>query len=200
VVFLTRYNYHFIDVGDNVHDGSKYLATELRPTLCDGFKETFAMLASNEPRKVNAMVITVRKVESADENRWRELFGDYIAFYQEHVPEPVIDGTWQRIIAAEDGMTGLVATDPNGVIVGIANIVFHRSTWSETWYCYLEDLYADERARGQGVGRALIEATFALADQKGATRTYWATHQQNATARRLYDRAGVLTPFVQYRR
>ena len=146
------------------------------------------------------MVMTVRKLELADEDRWRQLFGDYIAFYQEHVPQPVIDATWQRIIAGEDGMTGLVAIDQNGVIAGIANIVFHRSTWAQTWYCYLEDLYADERARGQGVGRALIDATFALADQKGATRTYWVTHEQNATARQLYDRAGVLTPFVQYRR
>ena len=144
--------------------------------------------------------VSTLQVEAADEIRWRELFGGYIAFYQEQVPEPIIDGTWQRILAGEDGMTGLVAVDQIGAILGIANIVFHRSTWSESWYCYLEDLYVDECARGKGVGRVLIDAVFALADQKGATRTYWATHKQNATARQLYDRAGVLTPFVQYRR
>jgi GNAT superfamily N-acetyltransferase len=55
-------------------------------------------------------------------------------------------------------------------------------------------------ARGLGVGRALIEATYAEADFRGATRTYWATQESNATARALYDRVGTLTDFVQYRR
>lgn len=97
-------------------------------------------------------------------------------------------------------MAGLVAVDNSGAVVGLANVVFHPSTWSATHYCYLEDLFADEAVRGQGVGRALIEAVYDLADQRGASRTYWATQDNNATARRLYDHIGVLTPFVQYRR
>jgi len=55
-------------------------------------------------------------------------------------------------------------------------------------------------ARGQGVGRALIEATYVEADRRGATRSYWATQENNATARRLYDQLGQLTSFVQYQR
>ncbi|MEQ1670829.1 MAG: GNAT family N-acetyltransferase, partial [Hyphomicrobium sp.] len=31
-----------------------------------------------------------------------------------------------------------------------------------------------------------------------ASRTYWATHTDNATARRLYDRLAKVSPFVQY--
>jgi GNAT superfamily N-acetyltransferase len=50
------------------------------------------------------------------------------------------------------------------------------------------------------VGRALIEATYREADKRGATRTYWATMEGNATARRLYDRLAKLSGFVQYRR
>ena len=146
------------------------------------------------------MPVIVRALEAADEARWRELFDAYIAFYQESVPQNVIDVTWQRIVTNQDGMTGLVAAGETGKVLGIANLVFHRSTWSEGFYCYLEDLFADPNVRGQGVGRALIEAAYALADQRGASRTYWATQETNATARRLYDRIGVLTPFVQYRR
>ena len=102
--------------------------------------------------------------------------------------------------AGADGMTGLVAVDGADVPVGLANLVFHRSTWSPTWYCYLEDLYVDPGVRGSGVGRALIEAAYAEADRRGASRTYWATQEHNATARKLYDDIGVLTEFVQYRR
>ncbi len=146
------------------------------------------------------MTTVVRAVESGDEAQWRVLFDAYIEFYQETVPQNVIDLTWRRLIAGEDGMAGLVALNETGRVVGIANLIFHRSTWAANCYCYLEDLYADVNVRGQGVGRALVEATYKLADERGADRTYWATQETNATARKLYGRVGVLTPFVQYRR
>ena len=144
--------------------------------------------------------LNVRPIAARDEVRWRELFQAYVTFYEAAVPETVIALTWRRLIAGEDGMTGLVAVDEADRSIGLANLVFHRSTWSETWYCYLEDLFADPVVRGTGVGRALINATYAEADRRGATRTYWATQETNTTARRLYDRAGFLTEFVQYRR
>jgi GNAT superfamily N-acetyltransferase len=78
--------------------------------------------------------------------------------------------------------------------------VFHPSTWSPTAYCYLEDLFVAREARHHGTGEALIEAVYKEADKRGATRTYWATKEDNATARRLYDRVAKLSPFVQYRR
>jgi GNAT superfamily N-acetyltransferase len=78
--------------------------------------------------------------------------------------------------------------------------VFHPSTWSPTAYCYLEDLFVGREARHHGTGRALIEAVYKEADKRGATRTYWATKEDNRTARRLYDRVATLSPFVQYRR
>lgn len=144
--------------------------------------------------------VRVRPLAHGDEARWRELFDGYITFYEAAVPADVITATFERLVGERDGMAGLVAVDPTGRIVGLVNAVFHRSTWSPTWYCYLEDLYVDPHVRGAGVGRALIEATYALADARGATRTYWATQEGNATARRLYDRIGTLTEFVQYRR
>jgi GNAT superfamily N-acetyltransferase len=146
------------------------------------------------------MTVRVRPVTAADEGPWLDLFADYIAFYEESVPADVIALTWRRLLAREDNMAALIATDAEGRALGIAAMVFHRSTWSPTWYCYLEDLFVADAARGKGVGRALIEAVYAEADRRGATRTYWATHEKNRTARTLYDRLGVLTEFVQYRR
>jgi GNAT superfamily N-acetyltransferase len=173
-------------------------------TLGKQFKGFFAMMGETGPASNSEtealMAVIVRAVEPADEAQWRALFDAYIEFYKETVPQNVIDLTWQRLVAGDDGLAGLVAINETGAVVGIANLVFHRSTWAANSYCYLEDLYADTSVRGQGVGRALIEATYKLADARGADRTYWATHETNATARKLYDRVGVLTPFVQYRR
>ena len=153
---------------------------------------------------MSAQDIMIRPLEDADHEAWEGLFRAYIRFYEAQVPDEVIALAWQRLLKQEDGFLALVATDENGDasgrLVGLAHALFHRSTWSATYYCYLEDLFVDPAARGQGMGRALIEAVYAHADKRGATRTYWATRGDNATARRLYDGLAILSPFVQYRR
>jgi GNAT superfamily N-acetyltransferase len=145
-------------------------------------------------------MVSVRPVVANDEEAWLKLFRDYIIFYEANVPEAIIAQTWRRLLNREDNMMALIAFDDEGQAVGIAALVFHRSTWSANWYCYLEDLFVAPEVRGSGVGKALIDAVYAEADRRGADRTYWATQDHNATARKLYDRVGKLTEFVQYRR
>lgn len=146
------------------------------------------------------MPIALRPLEEKDRAQWEALFRAYIRFYNAKVPDEVIDLTWRRILNEEDGFYGLVAEEEGGRLVGIAHLLFHRSTWSPTCYCYIEDLFVDIDTRHRGVGRALIEASYREADKRGATRTYWTTMEDNATARRLYDRLAKPSGFVQYRR
>ena len=145
------------------------------------------------------MSTIIRQLEQKDREPWEQLFRAYIRFYQENVPDDVIDVTFQRLVKQEDGFLALVA-EQDGRLVGLAHVLFHRSTWSPTVYCYLEDLFVDIDTRRQGLGRALIEMVYREADKRGATRTYWATKEDNNTARRIYARLAKLSPFVQYRR
>jgi GNAT superfamily N-acetyltransferase len=87
-----------------------------------------------------------------------------------------------------------------GQPVGLVHYIFHRTNWKIEDVCYLQDLYADEAARGQGVGRRLIEAVYAAADAHGTPSVYWLTQDFNTEARRLYDRIGEPTPFIKYQR
>lgn len=145
--------------------------------------------------------IRIRHLEPSDKAAWVAMFKAYVDFYKAAVPDAVIELTWQRLIGdEEENMLGLVAIDGDGKPVGLATLVFHRSTWSPTCYCYLEDLFVDPQARAKGIGRALIEAVYAEADARGATRTYWATEETNYRARGLYDQVGTKTHFLQYRR
>jgi GNAT superfamily N-acetyltransferase len=146
------------------------------------------------------MTIKVRPIEPSDKTPWLGLFDQYIAFYEASVPADVIEATWHRLVTRTDGMMGFSGVDTQGEIAGIAAVVFHRSTWSATVYCYLEDLFVAPAWRGRGVGRALIEAVYEEADRRGASSTYWATAATNAQARLLYDQVASLSPFVQYRR
>ena len=129
------------------------------------------------------MIVRVRPIEAQDKDQWLDLFRQYIAFYKATVAGDVIETTWQRLVSQADGLLGLSAVNQSQIVIGLAAIVFHRSTWSPTTYCYLEDLFVDPKYRTGGAGRALIEAVYAEADRRGATRTYWVTDETNATAR-----------------
>jgi GNAT superfamily N-acetyltransferase len=147
------------------------------------------------------MTVTVRRLSPADRSRWLVLFRGYIDFYEANVADEVIAGTWRRLTAGEAGdPIGLVSVDGNDLPTGLAHVLFHRSTWSPTWYCYLEDLFVDPVHRGQGHARALIAEVYAEADRRQCTRTYWVTQARNARARALYDQVATTSEFVQYRR
>jgi GNAT superfamily N-acetyltransferase len=148
-----------------------------------------------------ASPVRVRPLEARDKPQWKELFKGYIAFYKATVADEVIEGTWQRLMRGDPEFhIALVAVDESDTAFGLAHVLFHRSTWSPTWYCYLEDLFVDPARRQKGAGRALIEAIYREADARKCTRTYWVTQEFNYRARALYDQVANKSPFVQYRR
>ena len=102
------------------------------------------------------MSIAVRRLEAKDKPVWLKLFKGYIEFYKASVAEEVIEQTWARLMAGgPDFHIGLVAVDASDTPVGLAHVLFHRSTWSPSHYCYLEDLFVDPARRKSGAGRAL---------------------------------------------
>jgi GNAT superfamily N-acetyltransferase len=147
------------------------------------------------------MTTTVRPLLAKDKAAWLPLFKGYIAFYKSSVADDVIEETWHRLLSgAEHVHTGLVAVDDTDTPIGLAHILFHRSTWSSTWYCYLEDLFVRPDVRAHGAGEALIKAVYAAADSRGTNRVYWSTQETNYRARGLYDKVAAKSVFVQYRR
>lgn len=147
------------------------------------------------------MSVAVRALMDKDRAAWEPLFRGYLTFYEASLPDDMIETTWQRLL--DDDVQfhiGLVAVADDDVPIGLAHVLFHRSTWSPTYYCYLEDLFVAPDRRLKGVGRALIEATYREADTRGCTRTYWATQEFNYRGRALYDQVANKSVFIQYRR
>ncbi len=145
--------------------------------------------------------VSVRPLQASDHAHWKQLFAGYLTFYNATLTEEQIALTWQRLMQGEDDFhIGLIAADERDQPIGLAHVLFHRSTWSPTQYCYLEDLFVDPSCRARGVGQRLIEAVYAEADKRGCTRTYWATQEFNYRARGLYDKVATKSPFLQYRR
>ena len=141
----------------------------------------------------------IRALRGEDRAPWETLWRAYLAFYESEVAPEVTNGTWARLHDTAEPMFALGAFKDD-TLVGIVHYLFHRSTWTLGDYCYLQDLFTAEEARGEGVGRALIEAVYDEARAAGASRVYWLTQETNATARRLYDAVAVRSGFIQYRK
>lgn len=73
---------------------------------------------------------------------------------------------------------------------GVCQLRFRHSLWTSSDDCWLEDLFVEDRARGRGVGRALVEAAFERARERGAARIELDTNEGNTTAVALYESLG----------
>ena len=145
----------------------------------------------------------VRPVAASDFAQWLPLWDGYNAFYGRAgltaLPAEITWASWLRFLDPSEPVHALVA-ETQGELVGLAHYLFHRSTIRIELICYLQDLYTVESARGQGVGRALIETVAERARAAGTMRLYWQTHESNDGARRLYDAVAERSGFIVYRR
>ena len=150
-----------------------------------------------------ASSILVRALKESDFQEWRELWLGYNKFYGRHgetaLPENTTLITWSRFFDAYEPMHALVAVKDDKV-VGLAHFLYHRSTIQVGPNCYLQDVFTDASARGQGVARGLIERVYMEATTAGCPRVYWQTHETNTTAMRLYDTIAQKSGFLVYRK
>jgi GNAT superfamily N-acetyltransferase len=145
------------------------------------------------------MSLTIRDVSPRDFNSWYPLWQGYNAFYEREIADEITKLTWLRFFDAYEPVYALVA-EKDGQLLGLAHFLFHRSTSLIEPTCYLQDLFTSESARGQGIGKALIEAVYRRAKDGGASRVYWQTHETNSTARILYDKLASNSGFIVYRK
>ncbi len=144
--------------------------------------------------------LIIRALRPEDGPQWAALWRAYLEYYETTVPDAIYDSTFARLLGEDPQDFSALVAEVDGRLVGLTHYLFHRHGWKIENVCYLQDLYAVPDLRGQGIGRALIEAVYAAADANGTPSVYWLTQDFNATARKLYDRVGVLTPFIKYQR
>jgi len=141
--------------------------------------------------------MTVRPLRSEDRQQWQPLWDGYNLFYDRpSLPAEITETAWDRFLNPGERMHAAVA-ELDGKIVGIVHYLYHRSTTSVEDVCYLQDLFTAPEARGQGVGRTLIEHVYEEAAKAGSRKVYWQTHETNP-ARKLYDMVAEVTPFRRY--
>src|SRR3712207_5981541 len=114
----------------------------------------------------------VRPLRPDERAAWEPLWQGYQAFYGVGISAATPDVTWQRFHDPNEAVFALGAYVDER-LRGVVHYILHRSTWSIGGYCYLQDLFVSEDARGLGLGRALIEGVYDAAKETGASRVYW---------------------------
>ncbi len=148
-----------------------------------------------------ATVAHVRPIHQTDYNAWLPLWEGYNSFYGREghtalAPE-ITQATWARFFDPSEPVFALVA-ESNGALLGLSHYLFHRSTTRKELTCYLQDLFTAPAARGQGVGRSLIEGVYEASKAAGIKRVYWQTHESNTAGRLLYDKLAQHAGFIVY--
>ncbi|HWM56004.1 MAG TPA: GNAT family N-acetyltransferase [Solirubrobacterales bacterium] len=131
--------------------------------------------------------VTIRRATAADAGDIGRLLHDFNTEFSE--PTPDADVLAERAAAfIQDGtLTFLLAGDgPDG----IAQMRYLPSIWSGELDAYLEELYVIPELRGNGIGRALLEAVMETARAAGATHMDLNTGETDTAARALYESTG----------
>jgi ribosomal protein S18 acetylase RimI-like enzyme len=131
--------------------------------------------------------LAVRRGEVADAEAIGRLLHDFNSEFDDPTPGPhAMAERVRQLLAAGEITVLLGGAEPDGLAV----LRFRPALWKEALDCYLEELYVVPGQRGQGLGRALMEAAIELARQEGAADMHLGTSEDDVAARALYESLG----------
>lgn len=129
----------------------------------------------------------VRNAELADAEIIGKLLYDFNTEFGEPTPKPsALADRIQQLLAGGETKVLLGGREPQGLAV----LRFRPAIWTEALECYLAELYVVPKLRGEGLGRALMEAAIKLAREEGASYMDLGTGEDDVAARALYESLG----------
>ena len=132
--------------------------------------------------------LAVRRAEVNDAETVGRLLHDFNTEFDEFTPGATAVAVRVRELLAGGQTSALLGGGAEAL--GLAVLRFRPSLWSESLDCYLEELYVVPARRGQGLGRALMEAAIELARSEGAKHMDLGTAETDLAARGLYESMG----------
>ena len=131
--------------------------------------------------------IEIRRATPGDAAEVARLLHDFNTEFDDPTPGvELLTGRVRELVASGTIVVLLAGDGPDG----LSQFRFLRSVWSEGLDLYLEELYVVPTRRGNGIGRALLEATMATGREAGATHVDLNTGEADTAARALYESAG----------
>ena len=133
------------------------------------------------------MAHLVRLADPDDAGAVARLLYDFNREFDEPTPAPpVLAERIRQLLEGGDTLIVLAGDGPDGLAV----LRFRAAIWSTGLECYLAELYVAPARRGQGLGRALMEAALREARSRGADTMDIGVDEPDLAARRLYESLG----------
>jgi ribosomal protein S18 acetylase RimI-like enzyme len=126
----------------------------------------------------------IRRATVDDAADAARLLHDFNTEYDDPTPPVPVLAERVRELLAGEAIVALLAGEPP---LGIALFRIRPSLWSSAADVYLEELYVVPEQRGQGIGRALLEAAIDAAREAGADHFELTTGETDTAARTLYE-------------
>lgn len=136
------------------------------------------------------MTLSIRFAQPGDEATVLRLIKDLATYEREPDAVQATEDSIRAELFGEGPQVFVLLAEMDGRPVGLALWFLTFSTWTGRPSLYLEDLFVDEAARGQGVARALFRRLAQEAKARNCARIDWAVLDWNTEAMAFYERLG----------
>jgi ribosomal protein S18 acetylase RimI-like enzyme len=131
--------------------------------------------------------LSVRRADVADAEDIGRLLHDFNTEFDDITPgQSALAERMRQLMDSGETAVLLAGDGPDGLAV----LRFRPAIWTDKLECYLAELYVVPDRRGQGLGRALMEAAIELARREGADHMDLGTGEDDVAARALYESLG----------
>ena len=154
--------------------------------------------------------VSIRRAKAADTRELGQLGAWLVRMHHDLDPDRFIPATpeteqsYAAFLASELQRPEAVVlvAEADGKVVGYAYAGMEDHDWVTLRgpAGVLYDLVVEAERRGNGIGRALLEAAFHQLAQRGAPRVILATAERNDAARRLFANAGFRPTMIEMTR
>ena len=129
----------------------------------------------------------VRRATPGDSPAVARLLHDFQLEFDEPTPgTEALEERYEELIRNREMIVLLIGDGPDG----FAQLRFRPWVYSAGLHSYLEELYVVPSLRGNGLGRALLDAAMETARGEGAEQMELGTSENDVAARHLYESAG----------
>jgi GNAT superfamily N-acetyltransferase len=137
--------------------------------------------------------LLVRPAAATDVTTLLELFGELAEYeHLEHELRATEEQLGEALFGERPAAEALIA-ERDGQALGYALFFPTFSSFLASTGAWLEDLFVRPDSRGEGVGKALLEAVAGLVRERGGERLEWAALDWNELALGFYRRIGAQT-------
>ncbi len=132
----------------------------------------------------------IETVTAATLEKVLPLIAEYQMYLQAQPDEARNRAHFSQFLTDHSRGIQFVALDDKGNALGFATLYFPFSSVRACVDCLMNDLFTLPAARGQGIGRALVQHCHHYAQTHGYDGLHWITEKTNVPSQRFYAAIG----------